>query len=124
MLFISLTLSHSFLVISNQNQLTTSIKPCEITPVTVSLWGHLAVFSSQPAGIVARQTLETVSCCFLKCGPTQSMCHLASLRAHKPKYVFTLSVNRGESLPWLHLVVTCNKCRDKMEKHCTALHLV
>ncbi len=70
MLFICLARSHSFPLISNQTQLTASIKPCEIAPVSVSLWGHLAVFSSLQAGLVARQTLESVSCSLLKCRPT------------------------------------------------------
>lgn len=70
MLFISLALSHSFSLISNQTQLTASIKPCEIAPVSVSLWGHLAVFSCLHAGLFARQTLESVSCSFLKCRPS------------------------------------------------------
>lgn len=70
MLFIYHPLSYSLPVINNQTQLTASIKPCEITPVSVSLWGHLAVFSSLQAGLVARQTLESVSCSFLKCRPT------------------------------------------------------
>lgn len=41
--FICLALA-LFPLISNQTQSTVAIKPCEITPVSASLWGHLAVF--------------------------------------------------------------------------------